>query len=351
MGSWANSLHIRHQDAEAVNNAIRLLMIGQGFREQAVEQPKLASVSNILDADDLEISNGVAVLPSDGHPFDSDEHWDDEEDEGEWEEDYFAAEVLPLGPIERNICVFRSRHGWVGVLDSGDVCELGQLLSGQLHTEAIAFMVNDSDSWWFQIHRTGVPFDEFDSMGETGDGEISAEMMAAIESGDEDALMREMLKNAPQGPIHMPDGSALVPPELALLTHRIQAGQASFWDRCRYWWLSIKFLFQLFTGRWQPHPIEMGFDIPRVTPLAAETLQQHIDRLKAIFPHADEQALRDLLPLNRFPSEDLLRKFLQIVDLPSLYAYLNYDYLEEHTREELGGEGIVWHSELRFRKD
>ena len=86
----------------------------------------------------------------------------------------------------------------------------------------------------------------------------------------------------------------------------------------------------------------MGFDIPRATPLDAATLRQLVERAKAVFPQANEKALRDLLPLNRFPSEELLRKFLQIVDLPGVYADLNYDYLQDHTVEELTGEGITW---------
>src|SRR4029077_7160533 len=130
----------------------------------------------------------------------------------------------------------------------------------------------------------------------------------------------------------------------------IRSGQAGIWDRFRYWWLTAKFWCQILTGRWQAHPIDIGFDIPRTIPLSAEELRRHVDNLRALFPHAEEKALRDLLPLNRFPAEELMREFLQSVNLPGFFAYLNYDYLEEHTVEELQNEDIRLVGELRFTK-
>ncbi len=79
-----------------------------------------------------------------------------------------------------------------------------------------------------------------------------------------------------------------------------------------------------------------------------DTLARHIERIKAFFPNADETKLRELLPQCRFPSEDLLRKFLAIVGLPWFYAYLSYDYLAEHSEHELAGHDIVQATELRF---
>ena len=54
------------------------------------------------------------------------------------------------------------------------------------------------------------------------------------------------------------------------------------------------------------------------------------------------------MPKCRFPSEDLLRKFLAIVGLPWFYAYLSYDYLSEHSERELAKHDIVQVIELRF---
>jgi hypothetical protein len=334
MGSWANSLHVKHEDPTIVQNAIRTLLLGQGYREQAVQRSKLGSVVTALGPPDEESSSD---------DFDAD--WR----EGEGESD-------DGGPADRGICVFRTRPGWVGVLDSGEVWELGALLSAHLRTDTLSVLVNDSDSWWYQIHRNGTAFDEFDSMGTCADGtspddgSISPEMQAAMESEDEEAIERELLKHAPKGPIFMPGGDAMFPPELALLRQRAQAGQAGFLQRCRYWWLLCKFWFQVLTGRWQPHPIDIGFDIPRSTPLDAETLSRHIEKLQAVFAGAQAKALRDLLPLNRFPAEELLREFLETVNLPGFFAYLSYAYLEEHSAGELAEQGIHLVGEMRFTK-
>ena len=349
MGSWARSLHVKHTDADAVQNAVRMLLLGQGYREMAIEKPKLVSVANLPESKE-ETTPAGSPPPDVPNYVAKDEDWeeldDDFEDKGDEKILYFPDVMTPQ---ERSICVFRSRGGWVGVLDSGDAWELAPLVSAQLHTDTLLVLVNDSDSWLFDVHRSGLPFDDFDSAGSSGDEDgVSPELQAAMDRGDEEAIERELLKNAPQGPIHMPDGSAMPFPELALLGARIKAGQATFWQRCRYWWLFAKFMFQLLTGRWQANPIDIGFDIPRETPLDAETLRRHIERLQAIFPRADKKALRDLLPLNRFPSEELLRKFLAILGLPGFYAYLSYDYLDDHTREELQDEGIVWAGEMRF---
>lgn len=342
MGSWANSLHVKHQDAEIVKNAIRLLLLGQSYREQSVATPRLLSVAHVAEQD-LPMEPAAPMYAADLSD------WEEDDDDDLEDEDASVFVPTELAPEQRGICVFRARHGWVGVLDSGNIFELAELLSAQLRTDALTVMVDDSDAWTYQLHRSGLPFDSFNSSGATDeDDALSPEMMAAMANEDEAAILREMLKRAPQGPIHMPDGSALLPPELALLGERIKSGNASFWQRCRYWWLLGKFLFRLVTGRWQAHPIDMGFDIPRTTPLDAAALARLVERVQAVFPHTGQKALRELLPLNRFPSEELLRNFLAIVDLPSFYAYLNYDYLEEHTLEELSDEGIVWAGEMRF---
>src|SRR5207302_9333184 len=87
-----------------------------------------------------------------------DEDWQDDDD----------LENIPDGtaPAQRSLCVFRTSPGWIGVLDSGAMAaDLAPLLSAHLKADTLSVMVNHSDSWWYQIHRHGVPFDEFDSMG------------------------------------------------------------------------------------------------------------------------------------------------------------------------------------------
>ena len=97
-----------------------------------------------------------------------------------------------------------------------------------------------------------------------------------------------------------------------------------------------------------PFPPGGGTDIVArtVTPKMAELLGQPFEY--EFFPGADQAALQRLLPQSRFPAEDLLKEFLEIIGLPPLYAYLSYDYRSDFGRKELAREGIVKVEEVRF---
>ena len=141
---------------------------------------------------------------------------------------------------------------------------------------------------------------------------------------------------------------------MALLRERIVSGQASLWERLRYraGWVryavrTVWRLVRILRGRGgEAHGF--GFDIPRATALDAEMLEEKLRLLAELFPGVDRKALRDLLQKSRFPAENLLREFLKLVKLPSLYACLNYDYLQDFGPDELREDGIVQIAELRF---
>jgi hypothetical protein len=135
---------------------------------------------------------------------------------------------------------------------------------------------------------------------------------------------------------------------MSFLRQRMAEGRATFRDRLRYCWLWVRFRFHLLAAFLGWRPMEFGFDSPRVTPLDAEALTLHVARIRELFPDADSGALRRLLPLNRFPAEELLGDFLDLLGLPRLYAYLSYRYLEDHSDEELAEEGVVRAAELHF---
>ncbi len=321
MGSWANSLHVKHTDATVVANAIRGILQAEGQRLDP--RPHRPAAAGILSA----------LLAGHGLP-------EEEEDFGD--------------PDARGVCVYQPVAGWVGVLDSGDVHRLSVALSERLQTETLVVMVNDSDSWFYELRRNGRALDAFDSHGATeDDGALTPEMQAALASGDDDEFTRLMMAriraNAPKGPIVLHDGSTMLPPDIALLRAEIDAGRASFWDRLRYRWLWVRLLFRLATGWLRPGGLRFGFDIERATPLDEETLRGHITHLRTLFPKASEKALRKLLKQNRFPAEELLAEFLTVLGLPAFYAYLNHDYLEDYTDAQLTAKGIRLAAEMRFQ--
>ena len=200
----------------------------------------------------------------------------------------------------------------MAVMDSsleGNI-ELARELSAELKTDTMLVMVNDSDSWYYWLHRNGQSFDEFDSAGGAFDddaGEPTGEWLKAIEEEDEDKLHELLMANAPQN-IKFPHPNIGLPFQMAVLGAKIASGEASFWERLKYRWLSFKFLFKLLTGGFREEKMDYGFDIPH-TPLDDDALARHIERIKAFFPKASEKELRELLPKCRFPSEDLCVSF------------------------------------------
>jgi hypothetical protein len=325
MGSWANSLHVRHNDAAAVADAIRTIVEEAGYRID--RRPHRPAAAGVLQG--LLTGHGVS-----GHDSDADVAWEQDD-------------------LSRGVCIYQPVNGWVGILDSGDILELAQDLSAQLQTDTLLVMVHDSDSWYYELRRKDHVFDEFDSAGDLADdGDMSPELQSALERSDEgeiERLMeRELLAHAPRGPIVMHDGSTMLPPEMALLRSRIQAGRATLADRLRYRWLWVRLMFRTLTGRMGPGGLRFGFDIPRTNPPGDVELRRHGARIHTIFPEANEAALGRLLSQNRFPAEDLLADFLAILGLPSLYAQLSFNYLEDFTNDDLAEEGIEHAAELRF---
>jgi len=402
MGSWGNSLHVKCNDAQAVARTIEQLLLARGYKlstapvKSQVGQGWMARQDEALVAEYFgkrgasgekqsgttataggfgTNGNGDAASSWLGgkdlnagdfadHDFDEDDFdandFDDEFDEdldlGGFDDDddgFGPVRFRAVGgePEARAVSIFEPRAGWVAVMDSsleGNV-ELAQQLSERLGTDTMLILVNDSDSWYYWLHRDGVEFDEFDSSGGEFDddgAEPSGEWLEAMEAQDEEKLHELLMSKAPQN-IKFPDPSIGLPFQLAFLGAKVQSGQASFWERLKYRWLSLKFLWKLLTGRFTPEAMDYGFDIPHPE-MDDDTLRKHLERIKAFFPNANENELGELLPKCRFPSEDLLRQFLATIGLPWFYAYLSYSYLEEHSERELAGHGIAQVAELHF---
>lgn len=321
MGSWANSIHVKHADHGAVGNAVREAFAGPLKARQTQLQ--------------------VATVGAGGH--------DDDGLDSELNEDDFDAEDFngeDSGP--RKVRILKPINGWTGVLDSeAMVPDLAQELSRELATDALWVGVNDSDGWMFQLYRCGKLLDEFDSLGESEDDDAAfeAKMREAEASNDPKAVekaVQEMFeKHAPKGPIVMPDGLSMLPHGLVHLGTKVDAGTATFWERIKYRWIGLSFLFRVVTGRFKPDDAAFGFDIPRGKELSPDEVNRLVANVRLIFPEGDEKQLRELLPQSRFPAEGLLGDFLAIIGLPRTYQHLSYEYIGEFSKRELKAEGIV----------
>ena len=142
MGSFANSMHIKCDDANKVVAAISDALSREGY-EATDEEPS---------------EDGM---------------------------------MLGMPSQLRAMHVAEAHGGWVAVLDSDlmGAFSLASDLSKHLETHALLVMVNDSDSWMYQLYSDGSPVDEFDSSG-GGSGEccdvqmptdFTAEMLQDLE--------------------------------------------------------------------------------------------------------------------------------------------------------------------------
>src|SRR5262245_12603792 len=139
MGSWANSLHVRAVSTAAVADAVRAILLDSGHRVHT-GRPAPAAASRILP-----FRAGVQDA-------------DEDRDEDDWDAD--AEESAGGDGNVRSVRLFEPRRGWVGVLDSEPFSGLAQQLSARLNTDALSVLVNDSDAWYYELHRRGRSLDE-----------------------------------------------------------------------------------------------------------------------------------------------------------------------------------------------
>jgi hypothetical protein len=99
-----------------------------------------------------------------------------------FEDDYVPTieEVTPKALLSgdlRGLYVSKAHNGWSNILDSrlqGSIT-LATELSKELNTYAIFVMVNDSDSWFYQLYHHGLQIDEFDSSAVENNLELCAD--------------------------------------------------------------------------------------------------------------------------------------------------------------------------------
>ena len=136
MGSFANSLHVKCDDAERVKTTIETLLAESGWK-------------------------ATDELPDEPNAR------------------------FGIGSTRRALHVSAPLAGWVGILDS-DLMGAGQLtadLARRLDTYALFVMVNDSDSWCYTLHRGPRQLDEFESEIGGGDDEMPGDMEESCGKG------------------------------------------------------------------------------------------------------------------------------------------------------------------------
>ncbi|MCA9165111.1 MAG: hypothetical protein KDA62_19090 [Planctomycetales bacterium] len=352
MGSFANSLHVRGADTEAVSSAIRRIMQNNGF---------------------------VTT------------------DEAPSEEAIWGMSSSP-----RAMHVSEASDGWVTVLDSDlmNMSDLGLELSRLLETYVILFLVNDSDSWHYQLFYAGGDIDSFDSSGEyvdEGDDEFDDESLAhgglrlfpneEAASDDEDAedeatddiealkldgpfnpfldsedaeaddidpaMAARLASMPPEFREHIDQLFAAVqqdmPDDMRAIQLKIDANTATAEDQAKFqnWLMQQMPMFVQELSEAFASELELGGE---TNPPSEEDLLEHLAFLRPLLkPGVSlDEAVEVMGELSVF-AEMALAKFLPLVGINPLHAYLSYAYRQDHTTEVLDQAGIRFRDHLKFK--
>lgn len=311
MGSFANSLHVRSDDAESVADEIRQIMENRGF------QP--AENTSMPDGKDLD-------------------------------------------PSIRALHVSEACGGWVGVLDSDlmGLLTLAQELSSRLQTHALCVMVNDSDSWHYELFHKGREVDGFDSPGASpllDLNELPDDMLEMPDAGELAEAMEAVMETMPALADLL---QSLLPPEMREIHQKITDGTATPEQAEEF-------------SRWSQELAEgAAFDFGNATkksdendlPVAAsdsngngraaskQELEGHLHHLRPLLASGvSPDQVKEVLAEKVTFAEEPMADFLELLGVSRFFAQLSYQYLAEFSTDDIQGKGIAFQAPLVFIKE
>ena len=335
MGSWANSVHVRTDDADAVTDAVRTMLTDLGCR------------------------------PSDEAPVGDD--------------------LLASASSLRAIRVSEPHQGWVSLLDSDLALgsELALEVSERLSTHALSVLVDDSDSWHYMLFASGDLIDEFDSMGEVDyddllDDDLPEDLLSSMAGPEMAELQQQFAERAEDFQQRIQDS---MPPEIREMAARWESGQAPTPEEMQRYgeWLNrdmpdlmaemqemIAQLMPMLADQAEAAPPPRLMDDEEADAgdeqeLSEEErawlrldqldLAEHAEALGPLFAEGVGSArLAVALRAQSVFAEDDLRAFLPLLGIAPVWADLSYRYFEEFTPDELADEGVRIAAHLTFER-
>jgi len=310
MGSFANSLHVRSDDAEAVAVAVRESLENQGYAATAGESGEV--------------------------------------------------ELTGLGTAVRCLRVAEASKGWVGIVDSDlmGMLTLAQDLSFRLQTHAIGVMVNDSDSWHYELFHRGQQVDGFDSAGAEpllDLDELPAEMLEMPDAGELAKAMESVMEQMP-GMAEL--FQSLLPPDMRELSEKITAGTATPEEAAKFseW---TKSLAEEAAEEFGDQFDELDAELPVAAKgsdgngraASKSELEGHLHHLRPILVEGTaDEVVGGVLTETAMFAEEPMADFLELLDVHRMFASLSFDYLGELSAEDLAAEGLVFGPPLLFAK-
>lgn len=290
MGSFANSIHVRSGDAAAILAAIDSALSARGYRPTSAPQEP----------------------------------------------------GRPMRPGLRGIYVAEPLAGWVGVMDSdmGGLLDLAQRLSAALPTSALAVLVNDSDSWHYQLFDGGDLQDEFDSVDADEESDVDASDLekpgqpSKPLTAEDIAAMRQAVAEQMQAEL-----AGKMPPDIRDIYQRIKQGQATAEDSQQYvQWMQrniwrrptvgsvLRSLFSLLVAGRKSRRKRAAQHLAHLRPLLKEGVP-------------DKAVRRALSRQSTFAEQDL-EAFLPLLGIPGQWAHLAHDYMKQTSAPDLAEAGI-----------
>jgi hypothetical protein len=313
MGSFANNLHVKCEDAAKAAAIVRNALSAEGYQ---------------LTDEELD-------------------------EEARWG---FSATL-------RAIHLSAARDGWVSLLDTDLMNSIGlaATLSGQLETHALQVMVNDSDSWHYHLYYAGQPVDKFNSSGSEEceeDGGIS-DREGVFGGGQLADLQRSIRESAHELEQRL---RQLLPADLRDIQDRWKAGRATPEEIQKYTqWISTEMprlmggFKDLLGGLVASIPplggLISNFPLPARQPTPENELQSHVAHLRPLLQSGvSDDRVREVLGKKDVFAEHTLEEFLPLIGIAPKYAYLSYRYLDEYSAADLAAKSIRLEHHLKFKK-
>lgn len=292
MGSFANSIHVYEQSAAAVANVVERVLRNEGY-----------------EPTDEQADFGAFAMGDDGL---------------------------------RTVLVVEAPGDWVGVLDSNLMLAetMARELSNNLQCVSLTGMVNDSDSWHYQLYQNGEPLDSFSSIPEEIlEGEFAGGFMGQL-TPEAMARMEEMQQKTQQMYEKM---FAAMPPEIAELARAMhgQGGQQPTQEQVTQYvqWMSQEgaAVMQQFQQDLNQHMTDLaGAMSPTAGNVAGadseggRDVSSHVKILAEALPNVvSPQLITPVLRSQAVFAEEVYATFFQTIGVHEMFAHLSYGYWDE----------------------
>ena len=250
----------------------------------------------------------------------------------------------------------------MGVLDSDlmGLLTLAQELSSRLQTHAICVMVNDSDSWHYELFHKGHEVDGFDSPGASpllNLDELPEDMLEMPDAGELAEAMEAVMETMPELANLL---QSLLPPEMREIHQKItdgtatpeQAEEFTRWSQELAEGAAVEFGDAAKKSDDSDLPVAAADSDGNGQSASKQELKGHLHHLRPLLASgAQPDRVKEVLVEKATFAEEPMADFLEILGVSRVFGQLSFRYLAEFNADEIHKEGIEFQAPPRLRKD